>query len=94
MTVFYYFVNDFLLQQIDLEEEESVMSAAAPHRGNDEDGVDLFNLATQYSSIELDAKSGDPSSTTYGGHSLFSEREYIPEAIGIETKLEQVLCAT
>lgn len=79
------------MQQIDLEEESLESSVHIP-RG-DEDGVDLYNLAAQYSSMELDAKSGDPSSTTHGGHSLFSEREYLPDTIGVETKLEQVLCS-
>ena len=79
------------MQQIDLEEESLESSVHVP-RGDEEDGVDLYNLAAQYSSMELDAKSGDPSSTSYGGHSLFSDREYIPDTIGIETKLEQVFC--
>jgi hypothetical protein len=59
-------------------------------RGGDEQGVDIFNLAAHFSSTEFDVNSTEKSSTTFGGRSLFSEREYIADAIGTETKLEQV----
>jgi hypothetical protein len=56
--------------------------------GHDTGGV--FDLAAQFSNAELDAKSCDRSSTTYGGRSLFSDREYLPDVAGVDTKLEQV----